>query len=742
MDNQALNPTATKTNTSGDSIDITAVSNEDHDQLAQCIESFYKQEGSVKAKLSFHWDRNQRFLDGEQWLVFDGDRESGGAWKRLTVQKANEYIPRPVTNYIFDSYQTLKSYLIKNKPRSTVRPNTNASQDKSAAKIAELCLEANWERLQEQDNYEYAAACLVTYGTVFKKSYWDTTSANMVKIPVMTQRPKSDPQTGMVVGMEEIQAQDEQGQPLFDMIPLGDVNSRIVEPYRLALDPLATGLHNAQWVMEYAIQSLDWIAETYNKQAPGYTGRAMEVTEESNLSGSMRRYYGQKNSSGVKGADLLGGQQGSGSFEMTNSAVVKEYYERPSLKCPRGRLVVVANGICLYAGDSLVEGLEQGDWHPYSECRWEIVPGRFWGKSPLDNACEVQKHINSIDATVILTRKTMAIPQKITYKGSGINPGTWTGRPGQQLDVTSPQLRPEIIPAVGVDSQVFAERAQRVDDIKNITGAIDILKGDRPDSVSAASAINMLFEIGTGKLYPTLDRWKRFVENDQKKQLKLIARYYKEPREDYVRMLKLKNRDLSESVINKFIGADLYDNCNVVVEAGSNIPKLESAKQAQVKEAAASGTLNLDIPANRMEYNRQLGITGFDNEVGPDFKRAEWENDLLDNVMNSPDNAPIRLDVDEDAIHIEVHSRRMKEPSFMELPSEVQMAYMNHIADHQNSQAQKQQEQMMQAMAAGAPPPELPQPNGSSKMQKAGKGVPAKTQEAMTKVDMPPMTMK
>ena len=660
-------------------LDITQVPDDELDALANCIESYYKQDGTIKTRLSYSWDRNHRFLDGEQWLVFDGSRDTGGMWNRLTVSKNNEYIPRPVTNYIFDAYQTLKSYVIKTKPRSTVIPNTQFYKDKAAAKVAELCIEANWQRLKEQENYEYAASCLITYGTVFKKTYWDTSSQNLVKVPKMIQQPVMDPNTNLpqidpMTGqpaMESVEATDEFGQPLFDSLPRGDVNTDICEPYRIAIDPLATDLHKARWIMEYSIQSLDWIEETFNKELPGYTGRTDEVTEEKTLSGSMRKFYQLKNSSGVRGASSLESgtsvQGGGGDASITNSAVVKEYYERPSSSHPKGRMVVVANGITLYAGDSPYVGNDMGDWHPYSECRWEIVPGRFWGKSPLDVGVEIQKQINSIDAVIILTRKTMAVPQKLIPMGSGIIPGQWTGRPGYECHYrVSGQAKPEIIPATGVDPTVFQERAQRLEDLKNVMGAIDILKGDKPSGVTAASALNLLYEVGTGKLFPILDRWKRFVENDQRKQLRLIAKNYQEPRPAFIGLLLSMNKGLSEQSINKFIGMDLRDNCNVCVEAGSNIPKLQAAKQAQLQENAQTGTLNLESPENRAEFNRQMGITGFDNDIEPDQNRAEWENDLLDSLDHSPDNKPIILDVDDDATHIEVLARRMKEPSFLQ----------------------------------------------------------------------------
>ncbi|MDE2106052.1 MAG: hypothetical protein KGL39_53005, partial [Patescibacteria group bacterium] len=526
-------------------LDLSRVDSEDIETLASRIESFYKSDANVKNQLAWHWERNHLFLDGKHWLMFHSGREaSGSMWAPLKVSKANEYIPRPTSNFIFDGYQTLKSYLVKDSPRSTVNPNTQTHKDRTAAKISNLCIEANFERLKDEQNYEYAAGCGVGYGTVFKKDYWDTTAIQSAKVPRMVQQPVIDPNSGMPTGqMSEIQAVDEMGDPVFDTIPLGDVNTCIVEPYRMVLDPIATNLHDCRWIMEYSIQSTDLIIELYGKEEPGYTGRAMELKDEKALSGTMQRFYQLKNSSGVKGILNSADAPGGNSQLIENVVVVKEYYERPSTKYPKGRLVVVANGITLYVGDSPYEGPELGDWHPYSDFRWEIVPGRFWGKSPIDDAVEIQKLINSIDSTIVLTRKTMAIPQKLIPLGSGVAPGQWTGRAGQEIFYRPDPsgAAPSTTQPTGVHETVFAERQMRIEDLKQIMGAIDILKGDRPPGVTAASALNMLYEVGTGKIFPALRRWKKFIESSQKKQLKLIAKYYKEPRAEFIKVLHAKN---------------------------------------------------------------------------------------------------------------------------------------------------------------------------------------------------------
>lgn len=722
-------------------LDLSQIKSTEHDELAARIESFFTQDSTQKIYLAYHWERNHLMLDGNQWITYvggTGASTGGKQWDSVKVSQANEYIPRPVTNYLFDVYQTLKSYLLQQRPRSKVVPNTQSYKDKQAAKLSELLLECNWERLQEEKKYEYAAANLLTYGTVFKRDYWDTSSLQRVRVPMMRPQPITDPMTGAVMGYQEKEVTDpETGDLLYEDLPLGDLNSTIVEPWRMALDPIANDMYDMRWLMEYNIVPLDRVKEMFSRQEEGYTGEAANLQPESMLNTTLTRFLELKNSSGTRG-DVFRNSQSSSGDMIENAVVIKDYYEAPSEQHPEGRRVVVANGKTLYSGPTPYDGPELGNWHPYSECRWELVPGRFWGKSPLDNATDPQKRINSIDSTITLTRKTMAIPQKLIPKGSGIAVGSWTGRPGQQIEYRDTGARPETVPSAGVDPQVWKEREQCVEDIKQITGAIDILKGDRPPGVTAASALEMLYEVGTGKLRPILDRWKMFVEGSQKKQLRVIANYYREPREEYINYLKSKNTELPETTIENFIGAELYDNCNVKVEAGSSIPKLESAQKARLMEAAQTGALQLEIPENRAQFLEDMGISGYDLDVSPDVKRAEWENSLMDEPLEQQDAQPVILADDNHQVHVEIHTRRMKAPSFMFLPQEVQQQYMQHIEEHGQYIQQQQQMAQIQAMQGQAPAqPQNPMQPGPD-LEASGDGVPAKTANALAGIDLPP----
>lgn len=679
---------------------------EDPEKLAKAIEGYFTKDTNSKQALSFHWQRNQLMVDGQQWIYYDRQSSSGtGTWRPVPTTSSNEWVPRPVTNYMFDSYQTLKSYLVQNRPQISVEPNTQLWSDKEAAKLSTIVSEATWVRLKENQNYEYAASCGVMYGTVFKKDYWDPNTIQMAEIPKadMGLAPTPEDPSDII------------------SIPVGDVNTTIVEPFRLALDPLCTDLHTARWVLEYSIQPLSWVKTNYGKSGEGYTGAALELEPDTKLNSSLERFTRLKNSSGIPNS--YAGAADDSSTVPPDSVILKEYYEKPTQKSPRGRMIIVAGGKTLYINESPYIGDDSGDWHPYSEFRWEIVPGRFWGKSPLDSVAELNKRINSIDSSVILSRKTMASPQWVASKDAGINPGSITGKPGQvHLKRAGSELTK--MPGVGMDSSVFKEREQSKNDIDLISGAMNILKGDKPGSITAASALEMLFEVGLGKLRPSLDRWKWFIESSQRKQLKLIHQNYKEKRPAFIKLLRSKNKELSDDAINSFLGENLDDNISVIIEAGSHIPKLQSSQRALLLEMAGRGVLNLEDPTNRSEFNKRFGLVGFDSDVGPDVARASWENDLIEQILQSADNRPFVLMDENHDIHLRSHWDRVKSPKFKNMPPEVQNEYMQHINEHNAMKAQLMQQQLVTQAMSGMPQPqpgqgqqqhqELPGKTGSS----------------------------
>jgi hypothetical protein len=68
------------------------------------------------------------------------------------------------------------------------------------------------------------------------------------------------------------------------------------------------------------------------------------------------------------------------------------------------------------------------------------------------------------------------------------------------------------------------------------------------------------------------------------------------------------------------------------------------------------------------------------------------------------------LAIDNHELHLQEHQNRMKSPTFMSQPPQVQQAYMQHIQEHEQFQAMAAQAQMLQAQAMGGPGAPVPTP--------------------------------
>lgn len=675
--------------------------------LAEKIETYYKQDMSDKLLRAYTWDEAIRFYDGDQYIEYN---VSTNRFQQVTTTKNNDFIPRPITNYILPTVRTVISQLTKQKPQAKVRPNSQNPKDIAAAKVGDLVLDVKWEELREDEKTQEKAYWGVIVGTVFKKIFWNETTAKILRIPKMETVEENilDESGNAVMELDEAgnfaldvnglpiykkqfisrQAKDMEGNLISDEFEVGDVDSCIIPPFNIAIPFNARSPLEFTWIMEYSVQKIEWIKEQYDKTGDGYTGLADKVTEEKDLSTIIQLEYRLRTLSGRRS----GGHYGTGSagyIDIKNSAVLKEYYEKPSKKYPKGRMIVVANGKTIFNGDSpyYEEGFEDS-WHPYVEWRFEMIPGRAWGKGLVDELIPINRRINTIDSLIILNRRTMAIPQWLIPEGSGVPNGYINGRPGLMIayrPVGANGAKPEKVEASSLPASVFQERDQAVEDIKRLGMTQDVLEGTNPAGVKTAYQLEQLLENAIASLGAVFQRWEKSLEREETKKLLLISKKYKEPRREFGRKLKAINKDITDIELEMFLGEDLRDNVNVRVEPDSSIPRSKAGENAVLRELVQNGILDvIKNTVNKREFLDKMGIKGFDYESSPDVRRSQWENSHIENgnyenlIVNEETGSTV-LELDDHETHIIIHSARMKDPN---ITAEIRQKYLIHIEEH------------------------------------------------------------
>lgn len=651
-------------------------------ELAGVVVEHYNASSSSIETLAKVWDENIHFYEGDQHIYYNDVTKR---YEVIPVTKYNEFIPRPVTNYIFPVVNTMTAFLTKNRPQVNARENSTQDIDINRAKISDAVSDAKWEIDGELMNHIMAAKMAMLVSTVFRKDYWDTSGPQTVEVP---------DETGKV-----------------RVMPLGDNMVSIMSPFEVYPDPNAIGgIDKGFYIYEARMQNVAWIKDMFKKTGNGYTGLADDVEANKKVSSVLGYAERLKSSTGKSG-------QTSSQIDNEDCAVVIELYLKPDKKHKRGITIIVCDDKTLYAGDTKYTYGDGLNWHPYSEFSFSLHPFRTLGLSLVEQLVPLQRRINAIDSLIVLTRMMCASPQWLIPKGSKIPDNYISGAPGLCIEYTRGMKgeKPEKIQGASLDPSVYREREQAVEELHRIAGSNEVMSGLRPEGVTTASGLNILLEQSYTQHSPLIQAWEKFIEKGQTKKLNLIRRFYKEPREKLINRMRSLNKDsLEVQIDDTFTGEALGDNIDIRVEAGSSLPRSKIVEQSQLQELATAGLLGPIMPqenpmANR-EFLRRFGITDFPTPTNSDVTRAKWENSMLrqkrfENVVVLP--------IDEHELHLKILTEDMKRPEFyMRNDEEVIEGYVRHKEEHEAAIAEAQQAQPSAQASPGANLPAAPETEG------------------------------
>lgn len=690
-----------------------------NEALATYVEDLYIADQSYRRAFEAQWAENLAFYAGEHYVQLVS---SDGTVRRMPSATGTAgYVPRPKTNYILKIVRALVANFLKSKPRAMVRPRGNDDRNTTAARLAEAVDEA-LDELQCWDEKEVELVhWMVTCGAAFRKDYLDATEAAKSVLPRSAYLTTPDGQ--VVPGIDGAPMEVEPERSAAPHVAACEVLS----PFQFAVDPLATRLDNARWVMELSLHPIDWLKEMFAKTdaqgnvREGYTGEA------ENLEGGLGRV-----SPGLLYWIQLKNANQAGLSRFKSLAVVKEYYQAPTPKFPYGRCLVVADGKLLYKGPS---PYAPKFWHPYTMFPFMLMPGRFWPLSGVEMLVPSQRRLNSIDAIQMYTRNTTVAPRWAFPKGSGISRDKMTGAPGQVVEYNATGGQPVLLDGKGLPPDVIQERQATIRDMEEIGGTFNILGGDREKGVPSYSGLAFLQENASDVHLPVFRLWEKALERAASKRLWIVAKFYSQDQPELTALLRDKLAQASEMELDQFRGSDLLDNCDVRIEAGTSIPRSRVLYQQTILELLKLGLFaqTLQDPEKYVQLMEIFGLADFTGHQGEDVRKAQlenaifqtfskWQPDDVQQVQGPPDPmtgmptmmlvspvTPLFIPEEDHAIHIGTHLRLLKSPQALQYGPVFVQAVRSHIQQHQQVMAQQQ----MQAQLAAGAQPGATQPNAA-----------------------------
>lgn len=597
--------------------------------------------------LEQQWAVNIAYLTGKQWVAYDKNA-------RKIVEKPKESWEERVTiNRIRPAIRTELAKITKSKPQFNVIAASSEDDDIDAAKMGTQAVDFVWRNANMDEKRFKAALWQITTGTGIIKTYWNDKIGDEVQLNTLDEQGNF--------------ALDEQGQEITQPNQLGDIDSSVVSPFDFKFDPSANEFDEAKWCCESKLRTTDYVLDNYD----------VEVSSEGSLA-STNLFNGLL-------ANINGNNADYKPVKVKNSVVVKEYWEMPSKNHPKGRHITIANGKMLQFEDNPYDRL------PYFVFVHNLIPGRVWGSSNIEDLIPIQKEYNRTRTQRRLNQTRTGNQRLLTEANSLITEPT--NEPGEIVEYRMGKQPPQWETPPAEPGHIQAELELQLRDFEDVSGIHEVSNGTAPTGMKSGIALNFLAEQDETKLGPivhniesTFEKWAQFV-------LVLMQANYIE-----TRLIKIVGKN-NQIEVKEFQGSDLKGNTDVKVIAGSAMPKSTAARQDFV--------LNLWDRRIIADPQKALKLLEFGNieeiyeDLSIDVNQAKAEQ----KQWLKADFSHLTRDFFNHETHVAEHNKFRKSDDYEKLDLDIQQAIDDHVAEHQ---AYIQQNLANQAALMAPPQPNQP----------------------------------
>ena len=619
------------------------------------------------------WFRNILFAVGQQWIIFER-----GRWRNRILPA---WFPRAQTNTFQKVANDLKTALLQTNRAINYRPANDDPASQSTAEICERVREVFYEECRVESKEEELASWLVLTGNAFLINYYDFDK----RYGTVTVEGLSCQNCGEFITQPEMQAQArllggcpvcQQGPvtPGTQELPIGSLNTDVCSPFEIRLDHRIRTWEEQHRFVRLRRYDLDYAKETWPDYADSITA---------DFGNDLSQYYLDVLAHVTGSFSASGGFIGGAPFSPKNPKVtVYEFYELPSEDFPDGlRAVRLGQGTMnVVEADELPteygSGVRKGQkFLPLNQFGFDVVPGRFWRKTRMDDLIAPQMFRNTVEANLRLTAQRMGNAIWLDPKGSGVD--ALTGEPGQVVKYNPVSLggtsfaKPERIPAELSNVQPMLILIKMLDDqMERLAGTFYLESGQAPPGVTAASALAFLGEKGQKALSPFVQAWAKGWKCFEEQQLELARANWDDTR---IRVMAGRNKQWETM---KFMKSDLQGAVNVVIDYNSLFPKSQATERATLAQLAQFGVINPADPEQNWRILEIFGETKIKGSVDLDVREAVKEADAFLTSGAPPELVPL---VQNSQVHLIQHTDFAKTDEFKTLPIDQKQIWYDHI---------------------------------------------------------------
>lgn len=584
------------------------------EQLLEVFDRYKREAMESRWIWEREWMRDLYYIANRQWITYHPTRRE---WmdKRLA-----SWMPKPVTNKIAEILQSIRTNFAAVNLAIKARPLGSDAEAVAAAEVTEQMSPLIHEEHEMNQVMREADFWFIATGNALLQLTWERDKRfNKVFIPSemcvgcqKTFTPKqildannACPNCGSV---QFIPAVDAQGQPVGNSYAYGRGKTMALSPFEYAFPPNVTRWDELPYLIRLRWRDKHWFEankpELVNKitwqKAP--TDRSLQIYKSLATTNDLA-IGGHLGYLGASGADTVEG--------------VTEYeiWVKPNTQFPEGYVfrVLGDNGpIVLHLeqeeaipGPLPYKDIEGNPLWPFVHAQYEHMGGRLYGRSAVSPLIQKQDQVNQLDANVQLSFMRMSNPVWIIPEGAGID--HLTGQPGQMVKwnplLSGGQGKPERVSGAELPSGAFELRAQYLKDMEELSGAFDIIKGQKPSGVEAFSALQLLVERSQSRFTSAFQSRGEMYRRWFSVAIELERQFGPEQRTQSV---VSNNKGYT---FRHFENAKLQGQVTITIEDGSNVPKTSLGKRAAIEQASQLGLLDAQDPEQRYLLLSTFGLS-------------------------------------------------------------------------------------------------------------------------------------
>jgi len=629
----------------------------DETALVQFVDNEFKRRQDERRPYELQWRLNIAFVEGNQYV----DVNPVG----MTLEEIPQMFwwqEREVFNHIAPTVETRTAKLGRMRPIMKVRPGSNAQEDIRAAKVGTQLTKTIYYDQDIQNKLTEFSAWMEVCGSVFSKNVWN-------------------PNLGAVIAMME----GPDGQPI--EVREGDLECIVVPPQEIYPDsPYHQGVKNCRSIIHARNFHIDEVEEIWGKKVDSDEATAMQL---------------QRSMIGVGGLGY--GMGGFRFFEtrLKDHALVKEYWEMPSKKYPKGRLIIVASKKLLYYTEELPYMIGQDGTYALPFVKVDCIerPGCFWGRTVVERLIPLQRRYNALRNRKAEYLNRAAIGHWLVQEES-IDLDTFeqdAGSPGAITLYKRGFNKPEMAQTPPLPAAFETELSSLLQEMSMISGVSELSRQSAPPpNVKSGVALSLIQEQDDTRLSSTAANLEVFIVENGKQWLRFYKQFV-----PGVRTLRAIGKNNVVELID-WTGADIRSE-DVIIESASSLAESPAQRRQMVFDLIGTGLFNENSGISKEDRNKILEAIDMglwdaaDDDDELHISKAERENRVL-----TQGQLPPAVSYDDHVLHISRHNKFRLTTDYEELLAqvpEIEQIFEAHVQMHMIFMAQQMQAMITQQAA-------------------------------------------